>query len=79
MSSCGMSQLAGWQLGVQCSRLLAAVLTCSLGSHSFPHEGCGFLDALDGPLDGAAWRQEEQDAACDWFLCGRVEGGGVCG
>ena len=37
------------------------------------------VDALDGPLEGAAWRQEDQDAACDWFLCGGVERGGVGG
>jgi len=45
----------------------------SLRSHSVPYKGRSFLDALDGPLDSAARRQEEEDAPCDRFLRSRLE------
>ena len=50
----------------------------SLRSHSVPYEGCGFLDALDGPLDSAARRQEDEDAPRDRFLRSRLKRSRIC-
>jgi len=50
----------------------------SLRADGVPYEGCGFLNALDGPLNSAARRQENEDAPRDRFLRSRLKRSRIC-